>query len=533
MKKFKDFIRDKRGAVFILVGLTFVSMTGLVASAMDYSRGSLLRAELSAALDSAALAGGTVANSASMNAMVNKYFNVNMPSNYMGSTVNPVTISQAADKSTLTVSATAQLKNGMMQVVNWNLTNVAASSEVTVERKGMELVLVLDNTGSMSNKDGTSTSRMDALKAAATDLVNILYGSKTTTDTFWIGLVPFSQAVNIGTSRSSWTTGVTQSSSMDWGTGNAWKGCVEARHASGRDMTDDPPSVALFPPYYSSCVSWSSSSKWLNGWYGTTTSSLGGTNTPSLTLKTGCNGSYGSRTYTNPLDTIITNVNGSTTSYYNYGPNQYCPQPVTPMTSDKATIIAGINSMKAIGDTQINTGLVWGWRMLSPRWRSKADGTSWWGGEMAGDATADPPKPALPMDYNQPLRNKVIILLSDGDNSYLPNNYAAYGQLTAGNTGSSCSINGSGSTDCSYNAPSAEKKLDDKAKSICDTLKASDKNILIYTIALGGTISSTGKSLMQYCASKPEYYFESPTGNDLSEAFHTIGDSLSNLRISK
>ncbi len=513
MERIRKFIRDTRGSVFIIIALCFVSMTGIVASALDYSRGGLLRSELSTALDSAALAGGTVANSSSMNGMVNKYFNVNMPSNYMGATVDPITITQSTDKTTLTVAADAHLQNAMMQIVNWNMTNVAASSEVTIERKGMELVLVLDNTGSMSTVDaGSTTSRMAALKTAATSLVNILYGSNTTTNTFWIGLVPFSQAVNIGTGRSSWTSGV---GTQDWGTGNSWKGCVEARETNGRDVTDDPPSVALFAPYYSTCVAWNSGSPWYNSWHGSTnsTSTLGGSNSPSLTLKTGCNQSAGSRTYTSPLDTIITNTGGNPAGTYNWGPSQYCPQAVTGMTNVKADIIAGINSMKAIGDTQINTGLVWGWRMLSPRWRVKADGvTSWWGGQMNTDS--------LPKDYNMPLMNKVIILLTDGDNSFVGNNYTAYGQLSANRLGT-------------ISSATAATKLDTKTKALCDTLKASDKNVLIYTIALGGSVSANGKALLQYCASKPEYYFESPTGDDLEGDFHTIGDSLSNLRISQ
>ena len=57
--------------------------------------------------------------------------------------------------------------------------------------------------------------------------------------------------------------------------------------------------------------------------------------------------------------------------------------------------------------------------------------------------------------------------------------------------------------------------------------------ILIYTIALGTDVSTTGQTLLQGCASKPEYYFLSPTTDVLQTSFQQIGDSLANLRISQ
>jgi len=519
MKKFRQFIKSKRGAVFIIIAMCLTMMAGIVASALDYSRGGLLRAELGAALDSAALAGGTVANSSTLNATVTKYFNANLPAGYIGSTIDPLTITEAADKSTLTVASAAHLQNAMMPVVGWSTTNVSASSQVTVEKKGMELVLVLDNTGSMTETAGGGQTKLQALQTASNSLLSILYGSNDTLPNFWVGVVPFSQAVNIGNTRSSWTTGVT---SQDWGTGNSWKGCVEARYASGMDVTDDPPSTALFPPYYSTCVAWSSSNKWYNSWYGSTTSSLGGSNSPALTLKTGCN-KTGSWAYSSPLDTVITNTNGGTTNNYNYGPSQYCPaQPVLPMEASKTIVLNTINGMTANGDTDINLGLVWGWRLLSPSWRyttGTSGSTSLWGGDMA---TYTYSGQHLPLDYNTPLMNKVVILLTDGDNNVTVGNYTAYGALSKGILNANVT---------NSNNSSANSALDTKTTAVCNSLKAN--GVIIYTIALGTDITSTGKTLLQGCASNPAYYFSSPTGADLQTAFTTIGDNLSNLRISQ
>ena len=73
------------------------------------------------------------------------------------------------------------------------------------------------------------------------------------------------------------------------------------------------------------------------------------------------------------------------------------------MTANKNTIIAALNTMQPQGDTHIDLGMAWGWRMLSPKWQGL------WGGEMNTNS--------LPEAYNTPLMNKVVILMTDGDNT--------------------------------------------------------------------------------------------------------------------
>ena len=56
--------------------------------------------------------------------------------------------------------------------------------------------------------------------------------------------------------------------------------------------------------------------------------------------------------------------------------------------------------------------------------------------------------------------------------------------------------------------------------------------IIVYTILFDET-NTTVKNLMKNCASEEDYFFQSATEEELSEAFHAIGDSLSKLRVSK
>ncbi len=318
----------------------------------------------------------------------------------------------------------------------------------------------------MLDPAGGGVSKIEALKTAGNDLINILYGDEATIEHMWVGIVPFSQAVNVGTAHASWTSGT-----FNWGT-TSWAGCVDARETGGQDVTDDPPSVAAFPKYYWPCHTS------YNAWYGTNSS------------RNNCS-TAGTIRYKSGLGTSL-------------GPNKYCPQAMLPMTSTKATILSNINSMEAVGNTHVPLGMAWGWRMLSPRWRNL------WGGEMDTEA--------LPLDYHAQLMNKVAILMTDGDNTISNSVRGAYWYLSNGKLGTT-------------NSSTAVTAMNTRTLQVCNAMKA--QGVLIYTIALGTDLNASSLSMLEGCATNSDYYFNSPTTDDLQHAFHIIGDSLANLRISK
>ena len=453
---------DRRGGLSWFVAAATVPMVAAVGLSVDAARGYLVRSRLSQALDAAALAGGRVALSPNRDGDITMYFNANFPPNYLGATVTGPTITvSGTTNDTIKVTATAQLGTTFVRVLGIDTMNVAAQTIVKRATQGMELVLVMDNTGSMAQN-----GKLTAMKNAATDLVNILYGTQTTVPNLWIGLVPFSQAINIGTTRAAWTS----PNAFNWGPApSAWGGCVDAREASSRDVTDDPPSVATFPQYF-----WPDDSN--NDWI-TTTTSHGVTTT----------------TYHSPLNTSI-------------GPNKNCPKAVTPMTGDKTAILNGITAMQAVGNTHIDLGAAWGWRMLSPRWRGL------WGGEMNTNH--------LPLDYNTPQMSKAVILLTDGDNTMDNSTRTAYWYLSNAKLGTT-------------NGTQAVTQLNNRTQTVCNSLKAN--NVIVYTIALGGPggPSAAAITLLQNCASKPEYFFNTPGPAQLSAVFQQIATQLSNLRIAQ
>jgi Flp pilus assembly protein TadG len=476
---FRRWLADNSGAIAFIFALSLPMIIGAAGLTVDLSQAYNVQERLGAALDKAALAAGsTNGTEEDIDARVQSFFDANYPSEKLGT---PYDVTTTLGDSTVTVSAHAKVNTAFMKILGQDYIDVYAQSTVKREVAGLELVLVMDNTGSMADPAGGSETKIEAAKTAATSLVNILYGPSSNVPKMWISLIPFSQDVNIGTGNSAFLSG----DGNNWGT-TSWGGCVEMRR-NGQDMTDDPPSAGAFTPYYAAC---SSSNYNANGqrnqwWWTTSTKTSHGRTTTTYNY---CSGS-GTKYYQSPLNTV-------------QGPNTYCAQPLTQMTQDKQTILDGIDSMQPIGGTIIPTGMAWAWRMLSPRWRGV------WPGTMENND--------LPLDYDSPAMNKVVILMTDGDNSFGSGDYTAYGALNEGRLGTS-------------NSNTANSVLNSKTKDLCDSMKSHD--ITIYTIALGEDINSTSANMLKNCASKSAYYFASPTTDDLESAFETIANQLNSLHI--
>jgi hypothetical protein len=165
------------------------------------------------------------------------------------------------------------------------------------------------------------------------------------------------------------------------------------------------------------------------------------------------------------------------------------------------------------GGTTGNLGLVWGWRTVSPKWRG-----------LWGD-------PDLPLDYGTDFMDKVVVILTDGNNEFYnlpngeggdsttPSDYTAYGRVNApGPVGLNAGTTGAGVT-----------ILNSRMTEICTAMKA--ENVKIYTIIFGGAPNATTRTLYQNCATSPAMYYYAPDNATLAQAFRAIGGQLANLMI--
>lgn len=464
------FRRDRRGTVAVYLAVAAVPLMGFVGMAVDTGRGQLVKARLNQALDAAALAGGRAFFEPTRDADIHKFFNANYPADYLGAQLSPLTISADPLTGRLSVSASATLDTTFMQVLGQETMRVAAGTVVERADHGMELALVLDNTGSMY-QGGGANSRFHRMQNAARELVDILYGDRDTVPNFWVSVVPYTASVNIGSGRTAWRNSI---SGLNYQGVASWKGCVEAR-TGGNDITDAPPSVALFNAFF-----------------------------------------FAPHSQDNNWPSVDESVATNTTSNNGRGPNVGCGPPITPLVASKTMVMSALDGMGPWhrGGTITSEGLAWGWRTLSPRWRGL------WGGATPDD---------LPKEYRTPLIDKVVVILTDGMNQLYrhtsrssDSDYTAYGRLSAGRLGSTTSLT------------TARQTINSKTLQICSAMKA--EGVIIYTITFevdDSTAGTEGKNTFRNCATSPAQYFDNPVGTDLTTTFRQIATEIGNLRIAQ
>jgi len=425
-------IADQRGAVAIIFALVLIPLCLSGGAAIDLGRAYLVKSRLGYALDAAGLAVGaaTTTDEGELRVIMEAFFDANYPGTELGA---PVTPTLTLSDSEVHLYATADVPTTLMNIVGIHLLTVSAETLIIRETKGLEVALVLDNTGSMGR------TKMNNLKSASHIFLDILFGDDENNELLKVAVVPFAGQVNVGVDfdadfltrdfdNNAW-------SPVDWG------GCVMAR-SGARDRNDASPNT--------------DASRW--------------------------------ERFLRPSDR--SNNWPPVRSFK--GPNEDCPVELLPLTSRKASVESKIDSMFSDGITHINIGLVWGWRVLSP----KAPFTEG-------------------VDYDDEDFNKAIVLMTDGENFFGRSSYGAYGYRSEGNLGTT-----------SFSGAIAE--LNRRTSQVCANIKA--KGIIIYTITFQVN-SNTVQDLMENCATDPSKYFNSPNSSTLESTFRAIGKELSNLRI--
>jgi len=188
------FAKAEDGTAIVLLGFAVFVLVGAAGLAFDAGRGYMLNARLSQAVDAAALAGGrslSIGGGGDFEAVIRKYFNANLPDGYMGAVVPEPVITLSTEGDEIEVVATATVPTTLMKVLGAGSMQISARAVVHRAVKGMEVALVLDNSGSMSG------GKMNDLKDSSELLVDILYGDNETVEDLYMSVVPFSGRSNL------------------------------------------------------------------------------------------------------------------------------------------------------------------------------------------------------------------------------------------------------------------------------------------------------------------------------------------------
>jgi hypothetical protein len=304
----------------------------------------------------------------------------------------------------------------------------------------------------------------------------------------------------------------------------SWKGCVEARETVANEAAS---AETLY-----------TTEKWRRSYWPSTRDPSSGQHVRFYTVSgIALREGSGPRVTDNPWGTGASPqiAENHTNGNAGYGPNLGCGPAITSLQPYKSTALAAIAEMQpwSRGGTMANMGLAWGWRVLSPEWRGQ------WGGATPA---------SYPLDYNSALVDKVVVLLTDGNNEWfdywcrppgnaldgncddnpaptqmtgnpVPNDadYTAYGRLAEGRVGTTVNS-------------TAQGLINTRMTELCTAMKT--KGIIIYTIVVE-VPSATTQALYRGCATKPEFAFVAPTASDLTIIFREIATQLTNLRLAR
>ena len=588
------FRRAEEGSYLVYVGIAAIPMVTVAGLGVDIARAYLAEARLQSAIDAAAIAMGSAdGTDEEIITLGRTYFYANFPADFWAEPSNlniSVTRVDPGDPTSrpesFAITASARVDTLFFRLLpygqgaasaagQYDYVDVAASSTALTEVKGLEVVMVLDVTGSMYSNYSSGERRIEAMRDAALGMVDILFGENYEPELLRVGIVPYNTVVNIGTDMHGFVDNTGLDSMGNPTTPNPfnatqWAGCVQARR-DDNDLTDAYNATATdgtgpWPAY-----------RWpiepdRDGSTGYVY------NSRCETIAHNTTGDY--RYYEDPLTSYeeddpdswmvydtATNPpvlvpSTETRRYYDRdsdGPNKGCPGALLPLTNSKADVWNYLQDVTVVdgNGTITAAGMTWGWRVISP----------------------DPPFDQG-RDYDDIDWEKAIIVLTDGrqvlspqnsscDNAdkvtnpianqpplwvpweFDPADYNMDGEVLGEGGTSSGRREGPDYRWSAYGyahpndamplgSGNIQTLLEDRFGEVCDAIKAvpdpinGGSAIQIFSITFGDDITAgdSVSTMMADCTTDPlNNYFHAPNTAQLEAAFEEIARQLTSLRL--
>jgi len=145
-------LSNEKGMVLVYMAGAITVLLLFSGLAVDTGRIYIVKAQLTKALDGAALGAARNMNSGNPTAEAQRIFNANFPANFFGATLTSgptvsVTTDAGSGRNIVDVSASASLPTTFMRLGNFTTMNVNASAEAT--RRMVDVSLILDVSGSI------------------------------------------------------------------------------------------------------------------------------------------------------------------------------------------------------------------------------------------------------------------------------------------------------------------------------------------------------------------------------------------------
>ncbi len=191
----KTFFRDVAGSMPIILAISAVPLLLASGAAVDMVQANNSKTALQAAVDAAALAGATsrITNPSQLRSLVGKFISSNDAKDSLTFSNSDISFGTIATSGNFYVKVTGKMHTSFMAIAGYTNLDINAYSEVEQGSSAIELALVLDNTASMN-----SEGRLAALKVSAKSLVSTIMTNAPAGAYVKIGIVPFSNYVNVG-----------------------------------------------------------------------------------------------------------------------------------------------------------------------------------------------------------------------------------------------------------------------------------------------------------------------------------------------
>jgi hypothetical protein len=177
-----------------------------------------------------------------------------------------------------------------------------------------------------------------------------------------------------------------------------------------------------------------------------------------------------------------------------FGPNFGCPQAqLNTMDNSSPDLIGTIGNMTAFGDKVIPLGMAWSFRLLSSAWQNQ------WSDALDNFNYTDLRAFANNVSFHSHILKRIVILVTDGEDSVAAGDYTAYG------------------------LPPAPADLDTRTATVCANMKAD--GITIYVVGLG-PLDATATALLSGCATDAQHFFPVTTTAGLQAAFKNIANDF-------
>ena len=527
-RRLRRFRRGEDGSLLIFSLFILVAMLMIAGMAVDLMNTETQRARLQGTLDRAVLAGASLDQSLDNETVVRDYFEKAGLDSYL----TGVTVTSDPTGTTVEASAYMEVRTYFMNLLGITTLSAPASGTAEERLSDVEISLILDISGSMASRSSSSgNTKLYDLQQAANEFVELMQ-CNADPDTGVCRVEENTVSISLVPYAEQVLVGETLIQQFN----------VTNEHT------------------YSSCADFSLAD------YATTAISL-----------------------TAPLQRAG-NQDAWTSSWYSraYDPNRTCQtdsyREIAPYENSYTDLQSKINALRADGYTSIDLAMKWGTALLDPAFRPVVTALS-----SGASPVIDPAFAGRPFDYDRPSTQKVIVLMTDGENTWqsaLKDGYRegpspfwknpADGRISVYNAstgryyyphngtwndepydGSGCYYSwwygwvcsGATGTPVQMTYPELWQEFnvnyfkrfswlgnpvdlfDYNAKNsrldaICTAAKA--KGIEVFTI--GFETSSTSSAIMESCASSPAHNFD-VNGLNIDNAFASIARQIQQLRL--